>query len=108
MPVAMRSIKHIMNISQIIIHQINILDRWALLAYGSKDFSFIEESSEFQGGLTFRVNGLHHKGQVSILLKWSDVYVVRFSKNGIVLKENDEVYCDMLIEVLDYIEFGEK
>jgi hypothetical protein len=41
-------------------------------------------------------------------LKWSDVYVVRFSKNGVVLKENDEVYCDMLIEVLDYIEFGEK
>jgi hypothetical protein len=97
-----------MTIAQIIIHQINSLDKWALFAYGSRNFYLVQGSSEFQGGLTFKVNGLHHKGQVSILLKWTDVYVVRFSKNGIDLKENDEVYCEMLIEVLDYIEFGEK
>jgi hypothetical protein len=97
-----------MTIAQIIIHQINSLDKCALSAYGSTNFYLVQESSEFQGGLTFKVNGLHHKGQVSILLKWTDVYVVRFSKNGVVLKENDEVYCDMLIEILDYIEFGEK
>lgn len=95
-----------MTIAQIIIHQINSIDKWALSAYGSTNFYLVQESSEFQGGLTFKVNGLHHKGHVSILLKWTDVYVVKFSKNGIVLKEKDEVYCDMLVEVLDYIEFG--
>ena len=108
MPVAMRSKKHIMNISQIIIHQINILDRWALPAYGSKDFNLIEESKDYQGGITFKVNGLKHKGQVSILLKWTDVYVINFIKNGKSIREVEEVYCDMLVEVLDYIEFGEQ
>jgi hypothetical protein len=97
-----------MTIAQIIIHQINSLDKWALSAYGSTNFYSVQESSEFQGGLTFKVNGLHHKGQVSILLKWSDVYVIKFIKNGKSIREVEEVYCDMLVEVLDYIEFGEQ
>ena len=77
-------------------------------AYGSTNFYSVQESSEFQGGLTFKVNGLHHKGQVSILLKWTDVYVIKFIKNGKSIREVEEVYCDMLVEVLDYIEFGEQ
>jgi hypothetical protein len=97
-----------MTIAQIIIHQINSLDKWALSAYGPTNFYSVQESSEFPGGLTFSVNGLHHKGQVSILLKWSDVYVIKFIKNGKSIREVEEVYCDMLVEILDYIEFGEK
>jgi hypothetical protein len=58
-----------MTITQIIILQINSIDKWALSAYGSTNFYLIQESSKFQGGLTFKVNGLHNKGQVSILLK---------------------------------------
>jgi hypothetical protein len=95
-----------MTISQIIISQIQSLDNWALSAYGSKNFYTIGESSEYQGGLGFSVNGLNHKGEVKILLKWIDVYEIQFLTNSEIIKQFDDVYCDMLVDVLDYIEFG--
>lgn len=95
-----------MTIPQIIISQIQSLDNWALSAYGSKKFYSIDESSEYQGGISFTVNGLHHKGEVKILLKWIDVYEIQFLTNSEIIKQYDGVYCDMLIEVLDFIEFG--
>ena len=97
-----------MTISQIIISQIQSLDNWALSAYGSKNFYSISESSEYQGGLGFSVIGLNHKGEVKILLKWIDVYEIQFLTNSEITKQFDDVYCDMLVEILDYIEFGEK
>jgi hypothetical protein len=97
-----------MTIPQIIISQILSLDNLALSAYGSKNFYSIDESSEYQGGLGFSVNGLHHKGEVKILLKWIDVYEIQFLKRSEIIKQYDDVYCDMLVEILDYIEFGTK
>ena len=98
-----------MEIAKIIIEQINSIDRWALGAYGSNNFYHIPESPEFAGGLIFSVNGLVHKGKVKILLTWMDEYKINFlNQNGISIKEVNGVYCDMLVEVLDYIEFGDK
>ena len=70
-----------MTIPQIIISQIQSIDNWALSAYGSNNFYSIDESSEYQGGLGFSVNGLNHKGEVKILLKWIDVYEIQLLNN---------------------------
>ncbi len=102
----MRQKNNAMTIQQIIISQIQSIDNWALSAYGSKNFYSIGESSEYQGGLGFSVNGLHHKGEVKILLKWIDVYEIQFLNRSEIIKQFDDVYCDMLVETLDYIEFG--
>lgn len=98
-----------MEIAKTIIEQINSIDRWAQGAYGSTNFYHIPESPEFAGGLIFSVNGLVHKGKVKILLTWMDEYKIFFlNQNGILIKEVNGVYCDMLVEVLDYIEYGDK
>jgi hypothetical protein len=98
-----------MEISKIIIEQINSIDRWALGAYGSTKLFEIPECSKYSGGLMFTVNGKKHKGNVLIFLKWSDVYKIVFmSEDGLPVKEVDEVYCDMLVDVLDYIEDGDR
>ena len=92
-------------IAQTIIQQVIALDPWAFRAYGSTDFMPIVECSDYAGGLAFTVNGKRHKGNVMIFLKWSDVYHITFiSKEGLPVKEFDEVYCDELIKALDYIE----
>jgi len=102
----LRQKNNAMTIPQIIISQIQSIDNWALSAYGSNNFYSIDELSEYQGGLGFSVNGLHHKGEVKILLKWVDVYEIQFLNNSEIIKQYDDVYCDMLVDVLDYIEIG--
>jgi hypothetical protein len=98
-----------MKISRIIIEQINSIDKWALGAYGSTNFYHIPETPEFSGGLMFSVNGLVHKGKVKILLTWMDEYKIIFlNQKGVSIKEVNGVYCDMLVQVLDYIEYGDK
>jgi len=92
-------------IAQTIIQQVIALDPWAFGAYGSTGFMPILECSEYSGGLSFKVNGKKHKGNVMIFLKWSDVYhIVFFSKEGVPVMEIEEVYCDELVKALDYIE----
>lgn len=94
-----------MEIAKTIIAQINYADKWALMAYGSSNYVALTESKEYQGGLQFKVNGLHHKGFVRVQLKWIDTYTITFlNKKGDVKKEVEDVYCDMLVNVLDYIE----
>ena len=94
-----------MEIAKTIIAQINYADKWALMAYGSKNYMALPESKEYQGGLQFKVNGFHHKGFVRVQLKWIDTYTITFlNKKGDVKKEVEDVYCDMLVNVLDYIE----
>jgi hypothetical protein len=94
-----------MEIAKTIIAQINYADKWALMAYGSRNYVALPESREYQGGLQFKVNGLHHKGFVRVQLKWIDTYTITFlNKKGDVKKEVEDVYCDMLVNVLDYIE----
>ena len=92
-------------IAQTIIQQVIALDPWAFGAYGSTDFISILECSEYAGGLSFTVNGKKHKGNVMIFLTWDDVYKIVFmSRDGVPVKEIEEVYCDELIKALDYIE----
>ena len=94
-----------MEIAKTILEQIKYGDKWALMAYGSKHFVALPESKEFQGGLQFEVNGLKHIGTVRIQLKWIDTYTITFiNKKGVTVKEVEDVYCDMLLDVLDYIE----
>lgn len=94
-----------MEIARTIIEQIKYADKWALMAYGSRNFVALPESKEYQGGIQFQVNGFHFKGIVKIQLKWIDTYTITFvSKRGEVVKEVEDVFCDMLIEILDFIE----
>lgn len=93
------------HIAQTIIQQVIALDPWLFGAYGSSDFISILECSDYAGGLSFKVNGKRHKGNVMIFLKWSDVYHIVFMSNeGIPVNEIDEVYCEGLVKALDYIE----
>ncbi len=98
-----------MSIARTIIQQITALDPWALPAFGATNLFEIPECNEYMGGLMFTANGLKHKGNVFIFLKWSDVYKIVFmSEDGLPVKEEDEVYCDMLVNVLNYIEYGDR
>ncbi|WP_366182953.1 hypothetical protein [Flavobacterium ovatum] len=94
-----------MEIAKTIIAQIKFADKWALMAYGSTNYMALPESKEYQGGLQFKVNGFKHKGTVRIQLNWIDTYTITFlNKKGEVKKEVEDVYCDMLVDVLDWIE----
>ncbi len=94
-----------LSIANEILSQIKCLDRAALMAWGAKNFLSLPESKEFQGGVRFNVNGLTHKGLVIIELRWLDDYTVSFiSKSGELVKKVENVYCDMLVEIIDFIE----
>ena len=92
-------------IAKTILNQIKILDRCALMAWGAKSFVSLPESKEIQGGVQFKVNGLVFKNWVKVELTWMDVYNVSFiNKKGVVVKQFDGVYCDMLVDIIDWVE----
>jgi hypothetical protein len=92
-------------IAQTILDQIRCLDRSALMAWGAKSFCSLSENKTRVGGLSFQVNGLTHKGWVTVELDWSDTYAVVFTnRKRAVVKTVEGVYCDMLVEVIDFIE----
>ena len=92
-------------IAKTIIQQIQYGDRWFLPAVAAKNFIALPESKEFQGGVRFNVNGLKHKGLVKIELRWVDDYTISFlSRTGEVVRQVEGVYCDMLVDILDYCE----
>jgi hypothetical protein len=94
-----------LSIAKTILQQIQYADRWFLPAIGAKNFLALPESKLFQGGVRFNCNGLRHKGMVEISLRWVDDYTITFfSKSGEELKCVKGVYCDMLVDVLDWIE----
>lgn len=94
-----------MEIARTILEQIKYGDKWALMAYGATNFIALQETKDFQGGVKFKVNGLKHKGTVMVQLKWIDTYTITFvNNNGVTVKEVEDVYCDTLVDVLDYIE----
>jgi hypothetical protein len=98
-----------MSIARTILQQITALVTWALTAFGATNLFEIPERKEYMGSLMFTVNGLKHKRNVLIYLKWSDEFKIVFmSKDGIPVKECDSVYCDMLVDVLNYIAHGDK
>lgn len=94
-----------MEIARTILEQIKYGDKWALMAYGATNYIVLQETKDFQGGVKFIVNGLKHKGTVMVQLKWIDTYTITFlNNNGVAVKEVEDVYCDTLVDVLDYIE----
>lgn len=94
-----------MEIARTILNQIKYGDQWALGSYGATNFAALSENKERSGGLSFQVNGLKHKGWATIELRWVDDYTVIFTnKKREVVKRVEGVYCDQLVEVLDYIE----
>ena len=93
------------SIAKTILQQIQYADRWFLPAVGAKNFLALPESKIFQGGVRFNCNGIHHQGIVEIGLRYVDDYTITFlSKTGEELKSVEGVYCDMLVDVLDWIE----
>ena len=93
------------DIAKTIINQIRCSDRWFLPAIGAKNFLALPESKMFQGGVRFNCNGIKHKGVVEISLRWVDDYTISFlNKAGDEIKNVEGVYCDMLVNVLDWVE----
>ena len=94
-----------MAIAETILEQIKYADRYALWAWGATNFVALQESRDYQGGLEFHVNGLTHKGWIKVCLRWVDVYTIIFiNKNLEVVKTTEEIYCDMLVPAIDWIE----
>lgn len=94
-----------MEIARTILEQIQYADRSALLAWGATNFAALSESKEYQGGLAFKVNGLTHQGWVKVCLRWVDDYTIIFiNKNRETVKTIEGCYCDMLVNVIDWIE----
>ncbi len=92
-------------IAQIILNQIKSIDRSALFAWGAKNYVALPESKDFQGGVIFKVNGLTFKGWVKVELTWLDEYKISFiNKKAEVIKSYEGVYCDMLVDIIDYVE----
>lgn len=90
-------------IADTILAQIKAFDPFAMFAYGAKNLVIMPQTEEYSGGLSFRVNGLRHKGAVEIALMFDDTYRVR-TYNRTLTKVKDEqhgVYFEDLVEVLD-------
>jgi hypothetical protein len=88
-----------------IINQIQSADIWALGAYAAQDFIVLGTTDEYIGGLQFSCNGFNVKGKVTIQLHWNDTYTISFyNRNNNLMKTVEGVYCDQLVEVLDFIE----
>ena len=101
----METTERTMEIAQTILQQIKFADRSALMAWGANTFCAISESKEFAGGVSFKVNGLVHKGWVKVCLRWVDDYTITFvNKNRETVKTFEGAYCDMLVPVIDWIE----
>lgn len=94
-----------LEIARTIVNQIKYADKWALGAWKCQNLVALPESKEFAGGLRFKVNGLKFKGYVAIELRWVDDYTITFiNKQKQVVKELKGIYCDQLVECIDWIE----
>ena len=88
-----------------ILNQIKYLDKYALMAWGAKQYVSLSECKDFQGGVRFKVNGLTFKGWVKVELTWINEYKVSFiNRKAEVVKAYEGVYCDMLVDIIDYVE----
>ncbi|MDB0610859.1 hypothetical protein PL371_03025 [Tenacibaculum maritimum] len=92
-------------IARTILNQIKNLDKSALMVWGANSYSSLSQTKNRTGGLSFKVNGLTHQGWVTIELDWLDTYTVIFTnENRDIAKICEDVYCDMLVDTIDYIE----
>lgn len=105
----METITRAKEIANTIIEQIKYADRSALMAWGACRFLTVQKSNEFQGGISFYVNGLKFKGFVTIKLRWVDDYTITFmNRRKVIVKTFEGAYCDMLVPVIDWVEKGDK
>lgn len=55
-----------------------------------------------KNGLRFKVNGFKHKGWVEVVyVEGKDLFEVRLIKHGNIIKQVEDVYVDMLIDLID-------
>lgn len=55
-----------------------------------------------KNGISFRTNGFKHKGLVEIVYnEGKDLFEVRLIKRGNIIKQVEDVYVDMLIDLID-------
>ena len=96
-------------LAQTIIKQIQSIDTWALGSYAAQKFTVLGTPDEYIGGLQFSCNGYNVKGKVTIQLNWNDTYTISFyNRNNNLMKTVEGIYCDQLVEVLDFIELQEE
>ena len=101
----MKTSAQTIEIATTILNQIKYADRSALMAWGATNFSAISASREYQGGLSFQVLGLKHKGWINIFLRWVDDYTIEFiNQDRQLVKTTKQCYCDMLVPIIDWIE----
>jgi hypothetical protein len=94
-----------MEIAKTIIEQIKYADRFFLMAIGARNFACLSENKERMGGLEFQCNGFKHKGWCKVELKYNDTYRIQFvNKKRELVKTVEEVYCDQLVDILDFVE----
>ena len=90
-------------IADTILAQIKAFDPFAMMAYGAKNLVILNETDQYSGGLSFKVNGMRHKGAVEIALMFNDTYRVRTYNRTLTKVKDDvrDVYFEDLVEVLD-------
>lgn len=94
-----------MAIAETILEQIQFADRSALGLGELQIMLHFKDQKNFKIGLEFQVNGLTHVGWVKVCLRWVDDYTIVFiNKNREVVKTTEEIYCDMLVPAIDWIE----
>jgi hypothetical protein len=90
-----------MMIAKTILEQIRYLDRWALGAWGAKDYLGLQK------GVSFKTSGMvKWKGTVTVLLdEAKDLYVVKFTRlrklNVIVDKIVEDVFVEDLVNIIE-------
>ena len=98
-----------LRLAETIVSQILSLDKWALGAYAAQNLKVLGTDDDFIGGLEFSCNGYNVKGKTTIQLSWNDTYTISFyNRNNNLMKTVEDVYCDQLVEVLDFIENKEE
>ena len=85
--------------------EFNLSDTMKVLSYNINTYWSwgVSQRVNFQNkGLGLKVSGHHHKGWVLITLSYMDTYSVHIVSNkGEVLETIDEVYFDMLVDIID-------
>ena len=73
------------------------------MSWGLESCVPIMECEEGEGGLSIRVNGFKHQGEVRIMLNWLDLFdVYLLNQDGTIKEKISDIYVDSLVYVLDH------
>lgn len=74
-----------------------------VMSWGLESCVPIMECEEGEGGLSIRVNGFKHTGEVRIMLNWLDLFdVYLLNQDGTIKEKISDIYVDSLVSVLDH------